>query len=79
MYKVITVGQFDGVFKKNDKEINYSKCILVLSENGNYPRLYNCDIETYKKVGDRLQGKNIDLKFEKKYGKYKINEIKIID
>lgn len=79
MYKVITVGQFDGVFKKEDREIKYNKCILVLSENGNYPRLYNCDIETYKRVGDKLQGKNIELKFKKSYGKYKIEEIKIVD
>ena len=79
MMKVIAVGQYDGTFKnKSGEDVNYSKVMLTVSENGNYPKLIAVDIPVYQNSGGKLLGKEIELLYVYNYGKMKVNQIKVL-
>lgn len=73
--KVLGVCQYNGVY--NDKP--YTKVMLVVSDNGRYPQLINVDPAIYEATGGKLNGKEINLYYEKSYGKYKVNKIEVVE
>lgn len=73
--KVLAVGQYDGKFE--DK--NYTKVMLVVSNNGQYPQLVAVNPEVYQEAGGKLIGKDVNLLYQYSYGKYKVSKIEVLD
>lgn len=80
MLKVVAVGQYDGELKNSKGEtIKYSKVMLTVSENGNYPKLVAIDIPVYQEAGGKLLGKNIEIEYKYLYGKMKASRITVLN
>jgi len=78
--KVIAVGQYDGKFKnKVGEDVSYSKVMLVVSENGNYPKMISVDIPVYQECGQKLIGKDVEILYKSAYGKMKADKIIVLN
>lgn len=81
MFKILSAVGYSGVFKDSKGiEHPYSKTLLVVSQNGNYPRLINVENEVFKNCidnyGKDILNRDCDLLGKYEYGKYKVKEIK---
>lgn len=73
--KVLGVCQYDGKFEEKP----FTKIMMVVSDNGRYPQLINVNPEVYQATGGKLQGKEVNLYYENRYGKYRVSKIEVLD
>lgn len=78
MRKILSKCEYTGKFN----DIEFTKVLLVYSENGQYPKLIAVNKDVYDKAEERhgkLVGRDVEMYYEESYGKYKVSEIKPSD
>lgn len=73
--KVLSACQYDGEYDGK----KYSKVMLVVSENGQYPKLIGIDPRLWNEAGGKLVGREINVLYEQSYGKFRASKLQIVE
>lgn len=76
MRKILAKGNYAGEFNG----IAFEKAVVIYSENNQYPKMESIDKGVYEMAEAKygtLVGKDVEMNYQERYGKYKVVEIKV--